>query len=76
MSEGDKHGKLRAEPFSFRVSNDRKVFIQWHGREVLVLKGQKAEKFIARVSNADARQAQFLMASVTGHFKHGTERSK
>ena len=76
MPEADKHGKLEATPFSFRVSKDRKVFIQWQGKQVLILKGSGAEKFIAQIAKANAQQAQLLMAKVTGHFKHGTERSR
>ncbi|MBU0510089.1 MAG: hypothetical protein KJ638_00100 [Chloroflexi bacterium] len=74
MSEIDKRGKLEAEPFSFRVTRDRKVFTHWNGKQVLVLKATAAEKFLAGITRADAQQAQLMMARVTGHFKHGTER--
>jgi len=73
MSKIDKRGKLEAEPFSFRMTKDRKVFIRWNGKQVPALKGIAAEKFLASVANVNAQQAQLVMARVTGHFKHGTE---
>jgi len=74
MSEIDKRGKLEAEPFSFRVTKGRKVFIHWNGKQILVLKGTAAEKFFAAITSVDVQQAQLVMARVTGHFKHGTEK--
>lgn len=74
MSEIDKRGKLEAEPFAFRTTKDRKVFIDWNGKPILILKGAAAEKFLAAIANADDQQAQLVMARVTGHFKHGNEK--
>lgn len=74
MHNVDRHGKLKDEPFSFRVTKDGRVFIHWHGKQIMTLKDNIAEKFIASVSNADPQQAQLIMARVTGHFKHGNER--
>jgi hypothetical protein len=73
MSNIDKHGKLKEEPFTYRSTKDGKVFIRWHGRQIMILKGQAAEKFIAAVVKLDSLQAQLLMARITGHFKHGNE---
>ena len=74
MSKIDKRGKLNAEPFSFRLTKDRKVFIHWNSRQILILKGNTAEKFLASIDGVNAQQAQLEMARVTGHFKHGSER--
>ena len=74
MRKIDKRGKLEAQPFSFRMTKDRKIFILWNGRQILTLKGNSAEKFLASSDSVDAQQAQLEMARVTGHFKHGTER--
>jgi hypothetical protein len=76
MSEIDKRGKLEENPFSFRVTKDGKVFIQWSGKQVMALKGSAAEKFLAAITGADDRQAQLIMAKITGHFKHGNERCR
>lgn len=74
MVEIDKRGKLKDEPFSFRVTKDGRVFIHWHGKQVTILKGSSAEKFVASAANADVQQAQLIMARATGHFKHGNKR--
>ncbi|MFN8384457.1 MAG: hypothetical protein U0V02_21135 [Anaerolineales bacterium] len=73
MNNIDKHGKLQEEPFAFRETKDGKVLIYWHGKQVTVLKGRDAQKFLADIASADSMQAQMLMARVTGHFKHGNE---
>lgn len=70
----DRRGRLDEEPFSYRVSKDRRVFLYWDGRLVETLRGLPAEKFLASIAAADVRQAQLLMARATGHFKHGNEK--
>lgn len=40
----------------------------------MILKGDNAQKFLARVENAEQLNAQMAMAKITGHFKHGNER--
>ena len=73
MSKIDKRGKLLEEPFTFRETKDEKVLIYWHGKQVTILKGQAASKFLRDISSTDSMQAQLVMAKVTGHFKHGNE---
>ena len=74
MNQVDKRGKLEEQPFTFRTTKDGKVFIHWHGRQVMILKGKTADKFITSIEQAeDSQQAQLLMARVTGYFKHGNE---
>ena len=75
MGTIDKRGKLLEKPFSFRTTKDGKLFIHWHERQNMVLKGSSAEKFISSIDKTDSQQAQLIMAKVTGHFKHGNERS-
>ena len=80
----DKRGRLDDEIFAYRITKDKKVFISWHGKQVTVLSGKKAESFISDMakyeragcprSPADGKAAQLLMAKATGHFKHGNER--
>jgi hypothetical protein len=74
MSEIDKRRKLEEQPFTYRTTKDGKVFIHWRGRQIMILKGEQAKKFISSIAKADSQQAQLLMARVTGHFKHGNER--
>ena len=61
--------------FSFQSSKNGKVFIRWHGKEALALKGPRAAKFIAEINSMDEDEAQNLMARLTGNFKRGNERS-
>lgn len=74
MNEIDKRRKLEENPFSFHVTKDRKVFIHLNGKQVIVLKGEAAEKFLTAINKADDHQAQMIMAKATGNFKHGNER--
>jgi len=60
--------------FDYRATKDGKVLITWHGKQVTILCGKAAQKFLVRVDGADERSVQLVMAKVTGHFKHGNER--
>lgn len=73
MDNIDKRNRLKEEPFSYRVSKDKKVFISWHEKQVMILKGKESEKFLAKLERADALEAQLIMAKITGNFKHGNE---
>ncbi|ASS64795.1 MULTISPECIES: hypothetical protein [unclassified Paenibacillus] len=70
----DKRNRLDENPFEYRISKDRKVFISWQGKAVSTLAGKKAEKFIAAAQTAGDFEIQLLLAKATGHFKHGNER--
>ncbi len=72
--EIDKRGRLDEEVFTCRITKDKKVFIAWHGKQVTTLSGDKAESFIAEMQGAGGKNAQLIMAKVTGHFKHGNEK--
>lgn len=67
MDAVDKRNKLDKEVFSYRASKDGKVFIYWRGRQVMLLKGQAAQKFIGNMELLDDHQAQLAMAKVTGN---------
>ncbi len=69
----DKRGRLDEEVFSYRESKD-KVFIFWYKKQVMILKGQQARKFIDKIAHLDGKAAQLVMAKITGNFKHGNER--
>jgi hypothetical protein len=74
MNKVDKRNKLDEEPFSYKVSKDNKVFIFWYDKQVMILKGKESEKFLSRIQNANSKEAQLILAKVTGNFKHGNER--
>jgi hypothetical protein len=64
---------LDEEVFSYRTGKD-KVFIFWYGKQVMILKGQQAAGFLARIEGLEGKAAQLLMAKITGNFKRGNER--
>ncbi|WIV13725.1 hypothetical protein [Proteiniborus sp. MB09-C3] len=74
MDNIDKRNKLKEEIFSYRVSKDNKVFIFWHEKQVMILKGRESEKFLSKISKADTMEAQLIMAKITGNFKRGNEK--
>jgi len=59
--------------FSYKATKSGKVFISWHGKQVKILAGKDAEKFMALAVGAD-EEAQMLMAKRSGNFKRGNER--
>ena len=69
----DSRGGLQEEPFSYREGGEGKVFISWRGRQVMILKGDKARAFLARVRETDGPGRQLVMARATGNFKRGNE---
>ena len=74
MGEIDKRHVLDDEVFTYRVSKDDKVFIYWLGKQVTILKGKEAQKFISKIANLGYQEAQLVMAKITGNFKRGNER--
>ncbi len=62
------------EVFTYRVSKDDKVFICWHGKQVTILRGKEAQRFISKTNSLDGKELQLVMAKVTGNFKRGNER--
>jgi hypothetical protein len=64
----------RAREFSWRSTRDGRVFIAWRGRQVKVLTGAEAGRFVARIEGVSEDDAQLEMARVTGNFKRGNER--
>ncbi|MCG3089680.1 hypothetical protein [Sporosarcina cyprini] len=76
MNTIDKRNRLGEEPFQYRVSKDNTVFLDYYGRQVKILKGKEAEKFLKRIHAAeDTTEEQLIMAKVTGNFKRGNERN-
>ena len=56
--------------FAYTVRNSGEVVITHNGRRAAALRGDKASKFLARVTDGNA---QALMARVTGNYKRGNE---
>jgi hypothetical protein len=69
----DDDSALESKPYTW-VENNGEVRISWKGRIVTVLRKESAVKFLERVSIADEKEAQLIMAKTTGNFKRGNER--
>ena len=63
-----------AGQFSYRATKDGKVLIYWRGKQVVVLKGTRAQKLLAELAGMDPEQEQLTLAKATGNFKRGNER--
>lgn len=74
-TEVDRRNKLDAHTFAFRVSKDKKVFISYNGKQVMILQGDRAEHFISRINGAEDKEAQRIMAKATGNFERGNEKA-
>ncbi len=74
MADVDKRNRFAEEIFTYRVNKDNKVFISYQGKQISVLKGKEATKFLAKIEGQDNRTTQLEMARVTGNFKRGNER--
>lgn len=74
MGNVDKRNRLDEEVFTYSVTKDHKVFIYWMGKQVKILSGKESDKFLSRVTGTDFKEAQLMMAKVTGNFKRGNEK--
>lgn len=74
MSGIDKRNILDGNIFSYRTTKDGKVFLFWYGKQVSILKGDRAKKFLAKINTADEKEKQLIMAKETGNFKRGNEK--
>jgi len=56
------------------VTKDHTVFLDYFGKQVKILKGKEAEKFLKRIYAAEnTTEEQLVMAKITGNFKRGNE---
>ncbi|MFL8935398.1 hypothetical protein ACKA06_01245 [Rossellomorea oryzaecorticis] len=74
MSNIDKRNRLEESPFTYREMKNGMVFIDYEGKQVRILKGKEADRFIKRVKMAGSeKEKQLVMAKITGNFKRGNE---
>ncbi|CAG9622280.1 hypothetical protein [Sutcliffiella rhizosphaerae] len=75
MGNIDNRGRLDEDPFSYRVTKDNTVLIEYKGKQVKILKGKDAEKILGKINIAeDDKAVQLILAKITGNFKRGNER--
>lgn len=60
--------------FSYRVAKDKKIFLYWYGKEIMILKGKESIKFLGRIEGKNDEEKQLIMAKVTKNFKRGNEK--
>lgn len=65
MSNINKRNKLDEEVFTYE---------DWNGKKVTILSGKSSDKFLSKIQFTNAKEAQLIMAKVTGNFKHGNEK--
>lgn len=68
-----KKGIPAEQIFAYTVFKGETVFIYWHHKQVMILKGKKAENFLSKIDGLNIDEAQLFMAKVTGNFKRGNE---
>jgi hypothetical protein len=72
----DKRNRLDEAPFSYRVTKNNTVLIDYNGKQVKLLKGKDAEKLLERIKiTEDEKAVQLILAKITGNFKRGNERN-
>lgn len=77
MSNVDKRNRLDENPFSYQITKDDTVFLEYHGKRVKILKGKEAEKFLEKIKGTEGeKEEQLILAKITGNFKRGNERRK
>lgn len=74
MNDVDKHHVLDNKVFSYRTTKEGRVFIYWQKKQVKILKGKEAQRILGLLKGANDREAQLVMAKITGNFKRGNER--
>lgn len=62
----------RPQGFTFDQRGDGSVVITHQGRRATVLRGDRAQRFLAEVESTDP---QLVMARWTGNYRHGNERT-
>lgn len=51
------------------------MIITHHGRLATVLRGQRAQRFLASMREGDTETSMALMARLTGNYRRGNERT-
>ncbi|MFB5252789.1 hypothetical protein ACE38F_20975 [Bacillus mycoides] len=77
MKNTDKHhNRLDDMMFHYRATkNNNIVLIEYYGKQIMILKGNDAEKFLNKINRTNnEKEKQLIMAKITGNFKRGNER--
>ena len=75
MKNTDKRNRLDDKMFHYRITKNM-VLIEYYEKQIIVLKGNDAEKFLNKINHANNdKEKQLIMAKITGNFKRGNERN-
>jgi glycogen synthase len=74
MGEIDKRNRFEEDVFSYSATQDGRVFLFWHGRQIRILQGSDARIFLQDIIHVDDRGAQLIIARMAGNFRRGNER--
>ncbi|WP_339101897.1 hypothetical protein [Candidatus Enterococcus clewellii] len=62
------------EAFTFKQGKDNKLLIFYYNKQIMIVKGKKAQKLVEKLLVGTNEENQLLLAKVTGNFKRGNER--
>ncbi|MGG0262085.1 hypothetical protein ABEY48_27600 [Bacillus mycoides] len=75
MKKTDKRNRLDDMMFHYRVTKNNIVLIEYYGKQIMILKGNDAEKFLNKINRiSNEKEKQLIMAKITSNFKRGNER--
>jgi len=70
----DQRKQLEKRPFDYKIGKDNKLLIYRDNRQIKIIRGKVAKKFLDSIEKADEQAIQLKLAKLTGHYKHGNER--
>ena len=74
MKNTDKRNRLNDRMFHYRVTKNNIVLIEYYIKQIIILKGNDADKFLYKINHAhNDTEKQLIMAKVTGNFERGNE---
>ncbi len=69
----DERQRLVSRPFTYKVTKNNKLIIYRDNKQIKIISGKPATKFLHLADNADEQSLQLKLAKLTGHYKHGNE---
>lgn len=67
-------GKSLTDKFDYSTTKDGKVLVSYLGKQVMTVKGSRAQLLLAELEAADDFGVQDILAKLTGNFRRGNER--
>ncbi|PEK09154.1 hypothetical protein [Bacillus toyonensis] len=70
MKNTDRRNRLDDRMFHYRITKNNIVLIEYYGKQIIILKGNDAKKFLNKINHANNdKEQQLIMAKITGNFK-------